>query len=58
MAVRFEPGETRAVDLVEIAGERAVLGGNALASGPVDETGRARVAAEAARRGFAHEEER
>jgi urease subunit gamma/beta len=58
MAVRFEPGETRAVDLVEIAGERAVWGGNALASGPVDETGRARVSAEAARRGFAHEEER
>ncbi len=58
MAVRFEPGETRTVELVELAGDRAVSGGNALASGPVDEAGRARLAAEAARRGFAHEEER
>ena len=57
MAVRFEPGETRTVELVEIAGERVVEGGNALASGPVTPAGRARVVAEARRRGFAHAEE-
>ncbi len=57
MAVRFEPGETRTVELVEIAGRRIVKGGNALATGPVTEEGRARVVAEAGTRGFAHEEE-
>ncbi len=57
MAVRFEPGETRTVELVEIAGDRVISGGNALASGPVTEEGRARAVAEAVRRGFAHAEE-
>ena len=57
MAVRFEPGETRTVQLVEIAGERVIRGGNALATGPVSEEGR-RNALEAARaRGFAHQDE-
>ncbi len=58
MAVRFEPGETRTVELVEIAGRRIVRGGSALGSGPVTEDGRRRVVAEARARGFAHEEER
>ncbi|ABS28226.1 urease subunit gamma [Anaeromyxobacter sp. Fw109-5] len=58
MAVRFEPGETRTVALVEIAGRRIVRGGNALATGPVSEEGRRRIVEEARRRGFAHEEER
>ncbi|WP_242333218.1 MULTISPECIES: urease subunit gamma [Anaeromyxobacter] len=58
MAVRFEPGETRTVALVEIGGRRVVRGGNALAPGPVTEEGRERVVAEARRRGFAHAEER
>ena len=57
MAVRFEPGETRTVQTVEIAGDRVIRGGNALATGPVSEDGR-RKALEAARaRGFAHQEE-
>lgn len=34
-AVRFEPGETRTVRLVAIAGARVIRGGNAWASGPV-----------------------
>ena len=34
-AVRFEPGESRTVRLVPIAGDRIVRGGNAWASGPV-----------------------
>src|SRR6185369_10055952 len=41
-AVRFEPGETRMVQLVEIAGNRVIRGGNNLAEGPVDEAGRTR----------------
>jgi urease subunit gamma/beta len=57
MAVRFEPGETRTVELVEIAGERVVQGGNGLSPGPVSAAGRARVVAEAVARGFAHQEE-
>jgi urease subunit gamma/beta len=36
-AVRFEPGETKTVPLVEIAGARVVRGGNAFAEGPVSE---------------------
>ena len=36
-AVRFEPGDTKTVSLVPIAGARVVRGGNAWASGPVDE---------------------
>src|SRR4029450_1660802 len=34
-AVRFEPGETKTVRLVAIAGNRVIRGGNAWASGPV-----------------------
>lgn len=34
-AVRFEPGEKKTVQLVEIAGEKIVYGGNNLINGPV-----------------------
>jgi urease subunit gamma/beta len=34
-AVRFEPGDTKTVRLVAIAGARVIRGGNAWASGPV-----------------------
>jgi urease subunit gamma/beta len=44
-AVRFEPGETKTVNLVAIAGERVIAGGNAFAEGPVSEEGRARAGA-------------
>lgn len=37
-AVRFEPGESKTVALTPIAGARVVRGGNAWASGPVDES--------------------
>ena len=36
-AVRFEPGQTKTVSLVEIAGARVIRGGNGWASGPVTE---------------------
>jgi urease subunit gamma/beta len=58
MAVRFEPGETRTVALVEIDGDRVIRGGNGLATGPVSEEGREKAVAAAKARGFAHEEER
>lgn len=56
MAVRFEPGETREVELVAIAGRRVVQGASGLSPGPVTEEGRARLVAEARRRGFALDE--
>lgn len=36
-AVRFEPGQTREVELVPFAGRRRVFGFNALVMGPVKE---------------------
>jgi len=33
-AVRFEPGETKRVSLIEIEGEKIIMGGNALIDGP------------------------
>ena len=44
-AVRFEPGETKTISLVSIAGNRVISGGNAFANGPVNEESRQRVAA-------------
>lgn len=35
-AIRFEPGEERSVDLVKIAGEQLVRGGNSLVEGPAE----------------------
>jgi urease subunit gamma/beta len=57
MAVRFEPGETKTVQLVEIAGERVIRGGNALATGKVTEEGRRQALLSAHQRGFAHQDE-
>ena len=39
-AVRFEPGETKTVKLVEIAGNKVIRGGNNLASGKVSAAGK------------------
>ena len=39
-AVRFEPGETKTVRLVDIAGKKVIRGGNNLASGRVSATGK------------------
>ncbi len=38
-AVRFEPGEIKTVQLVELAGARQVYGGSGLVMGPLDEKG-------------------
>ena len=57
-AVRFEPGETRTVSLVAIAGRQIVRGGNSLASGPVDDARRREIHDLAILRGFGVEGER
>lgn len=56
-AVRFEPGETKTVRLVAIAGGRVIRGGNNLASGPVSEAGRQEALKRAQAGGFEHVEE-
>ena len=38
-AVRFEPGEKKSVQLVEIAGEKKIFGGNNLINGSIEEIG-------------------
>ena len=53
-AVRFEPGETRTVKLVAIAGNRIIRGGNNLADGPVTDEGRRLTLERAAASGFEH----
>ncbi len=54
-AVRFEPGETKTVKLVEIAGDKVIRGGNNLASGPVTEAGKAAALERVRAAGFATE---
>ena len=53
-AVRFEPGETRTVTLVEIAGNRVIRGGNNLADGPVTDAGRQAAMEKVKAENFAH----
>jgi urease subunit gamma/beta len=54
-AVRFEPGETKTVTLVEIAGRRIIRGGNNLAQGKVSVQARKAALQRVNSRGFAHE---
>ncbi|KAI1198148.1 hypothetical protein F5X97DRAFT_300061 [Nemania serpens] len=54
-SVRFEPGDTKTVTLVEIAGRRAIRGGNNLASGTVDPGRVGDIVAKLQAAGFAHE---
>lgn len=42
-AVRFEPGQQRTVELVDLAGERTVYGFRGLVNGPVDTGGKATI---------------
>jgi len=55
-AVRFEPGESHSVTLVEIAGNKVIRGGNNLADGPVDERGKAATLERVAAQNFAHQD--
>ena len=57
-SVRFEPGDTKTVNLVLIAGKRIIRGGNGIATGQIDddEVG-SRILANLERGGFLHREE-
>ncbi len=57
-AVRFEPGETKTVKLVEIAGKKVIRGGNNLASGKVSAAGKKAALGRVAKRGVLNEERR
>ena len=54
-AVRFEPGETKTVQLVDIAGAKVIRGGNNLADGPVSDAGLKIAMERVLKQGFAHE---
>lgn len=54
-AVRFEPGETKTVKLVEIAGKKVIRGGNNLASGKVSAMGKKAALKRVKQNGFANE---
>ncbi|HTD65470.1 MAG TPA: urease subunit beta, partial [Candidatus Limnocylindria bacterium] len=54
-AVRFEPGETKTVKLVEIAGNKVIRGGNNLASGEINEAGKAAAVERVKQNKFANE---
>lgn len=56
-AVRFEPGETKTVRLVDIAGLRVIRGGNNLADGAVSAINQKDALARIKASGFAHQEE-
>ena len=54
-AVRFEPGETRSVNLVSIAGRQFISGGNSIATGKVSAAGRKSALSKTRRRRFEHQ---
>jgi urease subunit gamma/beta len=54
-AVRFEPGETKTVQLVEIAGARVIRGGNNLGDGQVSDKGRKAALERVQKKGFSHQ---
>ena len=56
-AVRFEPGETKTIGLVAIAGAQVIRGGNALADGAVSDERRARISRAADDLGFGNSQE-
>lgn len=53
-AVRFEPGDSKTVELVEIAGNRVIHGGNGLVDGPVLPENLDKVMKKVAEQGFGH----
>ncbi|TFK46095.1 urease [Heliocybe sulcata] len=53
-AVRFEPGDSKTVKLVSIAGAKIISGGNSLASGPVDVSRTDEIIRIIVQKGFGH----
>ena len=56
-AVRFEPGEKKSVELVELAGEQIVYGGNGLIDGATDAARESEILAQAIKADFQHKEQ-
>ncbi|MDF3129381.1 urease subunit beta [Kiritimatiellaeota bacterium B1221] len=56
-AVRFEPGESKKVQLVRIAGEEIIFGGNAITSGSAKPEEADAALARALERNFSHQED-
>ena len=56
-AVRFEPGDTKTVTLVEIGGNRVIRGGNNLANGPLTQENREAATRRVGDENFVHAEE-
>lgn len=56
-SVRFEPGETKTVDLVPIGGHRVVHGFNGAVNGPLDDIDPQEALNGLISRGFLHQEE-
>lgn len=56
-AVRFEPGETKTVALVEIGGLKILSGGSGLATGRFDESSRGRIERIVLEKGFGHKDQ-
>jgi urease len=54
-SVRFEPGDSKTVTLVEIGGHRIIRGGNDLANGPVDLSRTDEIVQKLQAAGFAHD---
>jgi len=54
-AVRFEPGDSKTVRLIMIAGNQIIRGGNNLADGPISDAGRAAAIQRLLVEGFANE---
>ena len=53
-AVRFEPGETKKVNLVEIAGRKVIRGGNNLANGKISTANQKSALKRVKAKGFSH----
>ena len=56
-SIRFEPGDSRTVPLVEIGGKKSICGGNMLANGVVDLNRADEILERLLKAGFAHKEQ-
>lgn len=54
-AVRFEPGDSKTVSLVEIGGNKVIRGGNNLADGAISDAGLAATMGRVEKLGFSHQ---
>ena len=53
-AIRFEPGESKTVSLVSIAGKKRITGGNGVASGYVNSSKLTQIIDGLVKQGFSH----